>query len=822
MIEASPLAWTLMLAFMAGASLAGISLARLVPWTEDAQATGLPLAAGLSFGPLLLGIAAVIALAVAPGGLAAAHFGITALVLAVVAAPGLLARRTTRLIARTAPGNPHPRPAAPRTPMIVLGIFLALWVAALLAEALFIPLIQNDSLEYALVGRLLFEVRDIAAYPALDPSLGSSGFYGPWTHPPLYPALIYLTFLAQGEAETPALMRLLSPWAMLCGTALIYAMAARRDRLTGLLAALVFVSTPLFVLGAASGLLDAFAVLGLALTLAVAISVAGGPLVRGAAIGAAMGLGMWTHSQAILLVPLGLTMIVALRGLDRPAALGKEVAAALLVAAALAAWPYWRNYNIYGSLISDTPVVFALPSLNWDDYFRYARSIDTWANRIQYGIFKGWFAFEAYALTFWFMTVGLVVYMAHLLRPPARQALLRGRFASLPDPWLFAALATLACYLGGGVVSTLAGIDLMIRNERYMLLILPPVAVFAGVGLRALLAGPSWMPGLLRPGFSGLVILGLAVMLTGMLFAIGGHRWRALDIGLADAFMPQQEKLKRWSPYNAVAHLARETPPDALVLSMKPADMYYAKRRMLSYLDPAMVPFYGLETPEAARAWLHQKGVTHIHVPNYFLPPIYNSQLMTLIADPALSDLVFDDDYHQVYTLHQVEKPQMPATTESAFSEWTTTRQPAIGGRYMPFRLWLISELGKNGGIHAEPLLIFQRDFINTTVSATAVDLSNPITSFDLPVNSDEVFVRLQISGQGFVQVRLAQYNSEGAWINKNKELFSEIALSIDLPERTIVRRFHADPKARYARIAIDVRSSQWFVVRKAYLIQRR
>src|SRR5438876_320018 len=49
-------------------------------------------------------------------------------------------------------------------------------------------------------------------------------------------------------------------------------------------------------------------------------------------------------------------------------------------------WPYLNNWAIFGSPISDNPAVFAMPELRWNEYFSYARGLNSWAAKIQYGV----------------------------------------------------------------------------------------------------------------------------------------------------------------------------------------------------------------------------------------------------------------------------------------------------------------------------------------------------------------------------------------------------------------------------------------------------
>ena len=51
----------------------------------------------------------------------------------------------------------------------LLSGLLVLWLVLLLINSIFIPLMQNDPLEYATVARLLYETRELGSYPAINP-----------------------------------------------------------------------------------------------------------------------------------------------------------------------------------------------------------------------------------------------------------------------------------------------------------------------------------------------------------------------------------------------------------------------------------------------------------------------------------------------------------------------------------------------------------------------------------------------------------------------------------------------------------------------------
>ena len=250
-----------MLAAMLASSGAGLALVRFVPWSDAARQAGIPRTFAFAIAPFLLGMLAVLALGVFRGASHAFHLGVVFV--------GLLLLCSTVVFSR-----PLPKLERPGTPLPiglwewVFGGLLAVWVVLLIVDTLFMPLMQNDALEYATVGRLLYELRDLFAYPAIDPMAGRSGFYGPWTHPPLYPALIYIPMSFKGMLTSPGLMRLISPWCALAATAVVsrHGTAGKQSR-RNVSAAVIFLSTPLFFLGVGSALIDALPILGMTLVL---------------------------------------------------------------------------------------------------------------------------------------------------------------------------------------------------------------------------------------------------------------------------------------------------------------------------------------------------------------------------------------------------------------------------------------------------------------------------------------------------------------------------------------------------------------------------
>jgi len=446
----------------------------------------------------------------------------------------------------------------------------------------------------------------------------------------------------------------MAPWFALTATTVVYSVGRFVDRPTGLAAALIFLSTPLLFLGAGSALLDSLFVSAFAMVIASILGIQSGPFTRGAVVGVVVGLGLWTHSVAVLFVPLGLAGLALYRGLRQPASLVLEMATAILFALLIGGWHYWRNITLFGTPISDNPAVFALPSLHWNDYFRVNRGLDSTAAMMQYGIFKGWFALEAFGLTYWGLTVGFLAALTCQWRTSLAGSIWRGA-SSMPQGkgTLFLVFGVLLVYVFGAIVSVLIGIDLMVKNERYILAVQSVVAIGAGFGFVALTGfttkrlGQKIVGDIVRSiAHSGLAIVLTSQTLVYLRYALGKNNLEFAQIG-----NPFDETLSSVPDYQIIYYLRDMTPSSSLVLSLKPADMYYSKRKTISYLDERLLDFYEQTKAYKAQLFLKELGVQYVHVPNYGIPPLYNSVLWRILEDPRLSDLVFSSAGGQIYLL---------------------------------------------------------------------------------------------------------------------------------------------------------------------------
>jgi len=760
---------------------------------------------GCALAPFLLGLAAVLVLKILPGAGHGVHYAGVSVLLVVLS-----------VLAWTRPSHDW-RPEGNQTGQPwsrILVLLVVAFVVLLLFDAVALPLTQSDSLEYAYAGARLFRLRTLAGYPPLDPAGDPSGFYGPWTHPPLYAALIYMADICQGGAAQPGLMRLLSPWAMLSMSALVYSLGSLGGRRVGQFAVLFLLGTPLLFLGADSALVDAFPASAVGLGLAACVGFSEERTGSAAALGAVLGVGMWSHSQAVLLIPLALFALFVLTRSGDVRGYVRRAAVVLLCALAIGIWPYLWNLHRAGVLISDNPPVFALLQLNWAGYFRSARDLDSVSARVQYGILKGWFALEAYSVTFWFMSLGALITGARWVR------VRRGAIALVPsrlDDRLYqTSLGFLLCYFGGVVFSTLAGIDLMIRTERYLLMMMVPVALLAAVGA-ARLTDPtrySVATGALARNGSRLFFLTLLVMWAAQILVLERYRRSTFDLSRSAIGLSLAEKLHRWGPFSAIEYIRANTPQDALVLAFKPSDMFYSGRKMLSFMDPRMIPVYLETNPQRAVARLRNQGVEFVYMPDYTFPVLYNSVLLQVFADPTLSRLEHSLDGYQVYSLHPAASAHLcdPKPIGPGTLEWRWSGGYVFGGRK---RLLFLRGGGASltpGVVPAGRPLLFQRDYSRTLESPVV-----PIAGTADRKCSESLEARLdvELTGHGFASVYLQQFGGDGRIVTTDALGGTDVHRAARYS-----RRFWLSPEARALRVLVEHRGVAEIGVEQAALLR--
>ena len=825
MIELDLLKWLLTATFIILSSLAGLSVACQFKWTSEAQMSNVPIALGFGLAPFIAGLAGIMALGIFRGASHETHTVVVLGILIILCFPAIISFNKLMSLVKQIK---FPQLAV--TEWLLLSTFLIL-ALKLIFVSIFKPIIGNDSLEYALVGRLLFETRDLLSYPAIDATVGSSGFFGPWTHPPLYVALIYFSYILQGHASSNDLMPLISPWFALTGSVLIYSLGCMVNRTTGLAAACIFLATPLFFVGSSTAGIDPIPTAAMILVLASVLCITGSPIHRGLVIGCMLGVALWSHSQAILLIPLTLVAVFFKNRLTKTDSLMKQAAIIIGIASMIAAWPYWRNLQVFGSLISDNNVIFALPNLHWEELFSLSRGYMTWWDKIQYGLFKGWFSTSSFAATFWLMTLGIVLYYRRFFGVWFRRPALQRSNQILPDGWGNPMLAVLVVYLGGTLFSMIIGLDLMYKNDRYLLLCLPIAALFGGFAIDFVI---DWLLSIFRVGNSvkirfsahklvavvrvGLykknilaLFIGLILMLLGSKVAVFAYDSLRQLSKFEYMQYNKEERLSNWVGFRAVNFMRSALPEDAIIFSLKPSDMFFTNQKMISYLDTRLIAFYKETDPDKAYANLQQLGIRYIYSPGYSLPVVYNSQLKEILARPEMTKLLFDYAGYQVYELHRNKKHELGKSRNISPGQ--------IPWKRIDSQRMMVSPAGllRNVSLHTS---IIKPDMptqhfdlpVFSMLSWTSVFSGDGNSPYEFPLNgrivveeSQEYSVKVIASGESWIRVYMSEFKENGE-TNALSQIYqvNEFPLVGSKPKYQFSKRIITSARTKYIRFFVN------------------
>ena len=798
MIEPSLVPWIWLLIAVVLSSHTMLRFSYAMAWSQAAIRSGLPFFFGVALAPFLLGFLTIAALMVSDG---ASHGTHQALIYSGLGIANMISfwlpRNRERFLS----------PAFAVWDKVAL-LILALFIVGLLFNSFFYPLTQNDPLEYATVARALFDTRTLDNYPLVNPQAHASGFYAPWTHPPLYVALIYATELMQNHADMPGLMRFISPWFALCTVGILFALGNLVNRRTGLFAGITLLTTPLYFLGAGSSVIDMLPVHGFTMMIAAIVGLQGSALRKGIWLGGITGLALWTHSQAILFLPLAIAGLVLVEGLRSWRRILTLYAGLLLIGLPIAIWPYLRNLEILGALISDNPIVFDLKVLDWPSYFSINRGIDSVTAVIQYGVFKGWFAPVAFSALFWLMSFAAIYYFLRFMRlDKMRRTLMNGcPSAEALLPWVSTGIVL--AYLAGVSLSVLLGIDLMIRNERYMLVIMPFVALTCGWYLNVLLQqGERWsgrrVTGVL---FTTVSFTLLALHLPVFLFYCAEEHGMTFEkfrkVGTSTALLAR-------GGYPTIHYLRNETHKESVVLSFRPSDMYYSQRRMMSFLDPRLVPFYEEKDPQTAWTLLKNLGIDYVYLPDYPLPAVYNSVMQNILADPALSQLMSAAGGYQVYRLQAQPVSATAEPVQLTEMPWIVIHQWILGGRKPLYRIIVDRNPFDitQSSLSKRPFRLWQRDFSTLLRTGTTADL--PKNNTLIVVEPDtEYTIAFSLSGSGYVELFLTQYNANfhelhsGAEKNTAERLGGTVLADRDT--RYFIKRIKTLPDTNYILVGLE------------------
>ncbi|HBP20645.1 MAG TPA: hypothetical protein DEA08_23010, partial [Planctomycetes bacterium] len=108
---------------------------------------------------------------------------------------------------------------------------------------------------------------------------------------------------------------------------------------------------------------------------------------------------------------------------------------------------------------------------------------------------------------------------------------------------------------------------------------------------------------------------------------------------------------------DAVRWVRDNTPADARILAHPMSHFgFYARRRVMADLDPALLPFYRTRDLAEAHRLLRAHGVDYVVAPPYSYATFDNTALPALVLDPRYCELVFAGEGEFSYRVYRLRR----------------------------------------------------------------------------------------------------------------------------------------------------------------------
>lgn len=219
-----------------------------------------------------------------------------------------------------------------------------------------------------------------------------------------------------------------------------------------------------------------------------------------------------------------------------------------------------------------------------------------------------------------------------------------------------------------------------------------------------------------------------------------------------------------------------------------------------------MVPVYGERDPVRFVSKLKELGIEYVQVPNYFIPPVSNSALMSVLAQPGLSTLVRDVYAHQLYRSAPADPDGPPgeAPRSMDLSRKTWVEYPSLGTGRLSVAVRSLGRQVDGLPYSNGSSSIFMPASYSHTLELGGGQPHDPVGNEPIAVEpGGEYTITLGVEGDGFIRIWISQLSSPDVELRRG-DLMGDFALSPEVPRLTFQRRFRVMEGARYVRIAVQ------------------
>lgn len=370
---------------------------------------------------------------------------------------GVLASQCKRIAQRL------PREMLRLEGLLLVGLLIALGLVCFLA--VFLPVMENDALQYLYVAAQMYERKSTAFYPLIETDK-TTGFYAISSHPIAYYALMVWSYLLQGTADAPGLTKLIAPAYMLYTLGLVAWLTRAYGRVAVYSSCLFVVLSFIYASQVAQLSIDSLRMYFLLLSLAWLLEMLRRPDLRVCAVaGAITGLSMFSHSLGGLISFPFVAVAYLLMSAEPLRSSVKCLIVAGIAAFLFGGARYLSNIVLFGTPFYDTiPIYQMVDGLDRDTWVSYTHSFNTWRGLLLYGALQNFVLIKIHGPAF-------LLFLAVWVWQPRRvwqDLILRACL-------LFQAFFFLMVWL-----MVLLQINVLIESFRYMMTPLPFAAIGAG------------------------------------------------------------------------------------------------------------------------------------------------------------------------------------------------------------------------------------------------------------------------------------------------------------------------------------------------------
>lgn len=247
---------------------------------------------------------------------------------------------------------------------------------------------------------------------------------------------------------------------------------------------------------------------------------------------------------------------------------------------------------------------------------------------------------------------------------------------------------------------------------------------------------------------------------------------------------------------------------------------YYGRSRLIDHNDMRLAPAFQAPTSEAAWDLLRALGVTHLFLPPYHPPTVYNTIIASLLGDPRFTTLLYSVNGYRLYELNEaIRHPaRIPLPSEAIQFEpdaWSDIAPREWLNVPLETVLVLTGASARPAAVHAtNPIARIESLYRHGATIGTAA--SEPASSGDADpasISKNRFVVMpggwyelcLTVQGSGVVSMMVYEYDTTEADYPDRSILLDQAVLTGG--RRTLRGQFVSDKKTMRSRIVVELAS---------------